>query len=247
MMKRSVPTLRPDANTLLDAHRLLRCSALRWLLQERPAGVIHARVTQACDLRRAKFLCRLHPRLCCLLTRCSRRCTCRSGRALVRWPMSDARLRPRCRLDRNVSTPDASSAAATARQRARKCSHSPSGTCACASRTARCCRWRLLSCMKAERCCHAALICSGSIGAIALATLAVTAAPVASVRTVRLSTARQAWFTLARLLLRDGASPFCCSCLGRTDAALAACCASCLPGQPMSTQSLKSCRLASAA
>eukprot|EP00966_Prymnesium_polylepis_P056380 1304396-Prymnesium_polylepis.1 len=79
-----------------------------------------------------------------MLAWCSRRCTCLSGLAFVRCPMSAGRLRPLCRFGRNVTKPAASSAAATARQRARKCSHSPSGTLACASLTARCCRWRLL-------------------------------------------------------------------------------------------------------
>ena len=41
-------------------------------------------------------------------------------RTVARWPMRAARLRPRCGFERNVNT-DASSAAATARQRARKC------------------------------------------------------------------------------------------------------------------------------
>ena len=102
--------------------------------------------------------------------------------------------------------------------------------------------------MKAERCCHAALICSGSIGAIALATLAVTAAPVASVRTVRLSTARQAWFTLARLLLRYGPALRGAWRAGvLTEASVVACCAGFMPTQPMSTHSLKFARSASAA
>ena len=74
----------------------------------------------------------------CFASRCSRRCTCRSGRAFDRWLMSCTLLLPRCRLGLNVSTPAASSAAATLLQRSRNASHLPSGTHARASVTACC-------------------------------------------------------------------------------------------------------------